>query len=256
MSSSLFDLTGKVVIVTGSSRGIGRALAHGYADAGASVVGCARSSDGARATAEEISAKGGTAIGLSCDMTDERAVANLVETAVDTYGQLDVMHANAGIDITQPVNDFTPDQFQTVIAGNLSAAFLCAQAAARQFMKQHSSGSIIMTSSNASVAGFEHLTPYCAAKGGIDALVRSMAGEYGPHGIRVNAINPGYTNHQMNPNSEGIMNEGRDDIIARTPLRRVGDVTEMVGPSIFLASDASSYVTGVCLLVDGGWCAL
>ena len=111
------------------------------------------------------------------------------------------------------------------------------------------------TSSNASVAAFDKLTPYCASKGGIDALVRAMAEEYGPHGIRVNAINPGYTSHQMNPNSETIMHEHQDEIIARTPLRRVGDVEEMVGPSVFLASDAASYVTGVCLLVDGGWCA-
>ncbi|MGI9464187.1 MAG: SDR family NAD(P)-dependent oxidoreductase, partial [Aestuariivirgaceae bacterium] len=136
-----------------------------------------------------------------------------------------------------------------------NSAFLCAQAAARQFIKQGTGGSIIMTSSNASVAAFVNLTPYCASKGGIDALVRSMSAEYGPHGIRVNAINPGYTNHQMNPNSETIMDDSRKAILERTPLRRVGDVTEMVGPSIFLASDAASYITGVCLLVDGGWCA-
>ncbi len=255
MSANRFDLTGKIAIVTGSSRGIGRELALGYAAAGATVVGCARSSDGAERTAEEIRAKGGHAIGLSVDMTDLQDVDRLIEVTVNRYSRLDIMHANAGIDITGPVTDYTADQFATVIDGNLKSAFLCAQAAGKQFIEQRSGGAIIFTSSNASVAAFAKLTPYCAAKGGIDALVRALAEELGPHGIRVNAINPGYTNHQMNPNSETIMNEAREAIIARTPLRRIGDIAEMVGPSVFLASDAASYVTGVCLLVDGGWCA-
>ena len=255
MNSELFDLSGKVAIVTGSSRGIGRALALGYANAGATVVGCARSAEGAETTAQEIRNAGGKAFALSCDMTSPEDVQQLVDAAVTQCGHVDIMHANAGIDITQPVNDFTPDQFSAVIEGNLNSAFLCAQTAAKQLIIQGRGGSIIFTSSNASIAAFEHLTPYCASKGGIDALVRAMSAEYGPHGIRVNAINPGYTNHQMNPNSISIMDEGRDEIVARTPLRRIGDVTEMVGPSIFLASEAASYVTGVCLLVDGGWCA-
>lgn len=255
MTRTLFSLAGKTAIVTGSSRGIGRAIARGFADAGANVVGCARSADGAEKTAQEIRDAGGQAIGLTGDMTNAEDVANLVEETVRHYGRLDIMHANAGIDITQPINDFSPEEFTRVIEGNLNSAFLCGQAASRQFIKQGGGGSIIFTSSNASVAAFVNLTPYCASKGGIDALVRSMSAEYGPHGIRVNAINPGYTNHQMNPNSTGIMNQHHAAIIERTPLRRVGDVAEMAGPSIFLASDASSYVTGVCMMVDGGWCA-
>lgn len=255
MTTSLFDLTGKTAIVTGSSRGIGRAIALGFAGAGANVAGSARSSDGAEKTAQEIRHAGSRAIGLAGDMTNAEDVATMIDQTVGEFGRLDIMHANAGIDITQPINDFTPQQFTKVIEGNLISAFLCAQAAAKQFIKQGTGGSIIFTSSNASVAAFVNLTPYCASKGGIDALVRSMSAEYGPLGIRVNAINPGYTNHQMNPNSETIMDDARKAIVERTPLRRVGDITEMVGPSIFLASDASSYVTGVCLLVDGGWCA-
>lgn len=255
MTADLFDLTGKTAIVTGSSRGIGRAIALGFAGAGANVTGSARSSDGAERTAQEIRDAGGKALGVSGDMTRPDDVAALIEKTVNEFGQLDIMHANAGIDITQPVNDFSPEEFTAVIEGNLNSAFLCAQAAAKQFIKQGTGGAIIFTSSNASVAAFVNLTPYCASKGGIDALVRSMSAEYGPHDIRVNAINPGYTNHQMNPNSTGIMNDSRKAIIERTPLKRVGDVTEMVGPSIFLASDAASYVTGVCMMVDGGWCA-
>ena len=255
MSTNLFDLTGKTAIVTGSSRGIGKAIAHGLAGAGANVTGCARSPDGAEQTAQEIRGAGGQALGVSGDMTNPSDVTTLIDKTVAEFGQLDIMHANAGIDVTQPINDFSPEEFTKVIEGNLNSAFLCAQAAAKQFIKQGTGGAIIITSSNASVSAFVNLTPYCASKGGIDAMVRSMSAEYGPLGIRINAINPGYTNHQMNPNSETIMDKARKTIIDRTPLRRVGDVGEMVGPSIFLASDAASYVTGVCLLVDGGWCA-
>ena len=252
----MFDLTGRVAIVTGSSRGIGRVLALGYANAGAAVVGCSRRPEGAQATAEVICAAGGQAIGLACDVTDAAEVEGLVRKAAEAFGGVDILHANAGIDITQPVLDFTADEFDAVVRGNLHGAFVTAQAAARRFVAQGGGGVITFTSSNASVAGFENLTPYCAAKGGIDALVRGMANELGPHGIRVNAINPGYTNHQMNPASENIMSAGREEIVARTPLRRIGDIEEMVGPSVFLASDAASYVTGINLLVDGGWCAI
>ncbi|MGI9463765.1 MAG: SDR family NAD(P)-dependent oxidoreductase, partial [Aestuariivirgaceae bacterium] len=197
MSTDIFDLTGKPAIVNGSSRGIGQAIALGFAGAGANVAGCARSSDGAEKTAQEIRDAGGRALAVSGDMTDPAGVSALIDQTVAEFGQLDIMHANAGIDITQPINDFSPEDFTKVIEGNLNSAFLCAQAAAKQFIKQGAGGSIIMTSSNASVAAFVNLTPYCASKGGIDALVRSMSAEYGPHNIRVNAINPGYTNHQM-----------------------------------------------------------
>ena len=112
-----------------------------------------------------------------------------------------------------------------------------------------------MNSSNASVAAFEDLTPYCAAKGGIDMLVRGLASEWGPHGIRVNAFNPGYTCHAMTPEGQAYLAEAEKHIAAMTPLRRMAEMKEMVGPAVFLASDAASFVTGTILLADGGWCA-
>ena len=254
--AGLFDLTGKVAVVTGISRGIGRELALGFAEAGAAVAGCARSAEGANATASDIRASGGEAIGIAADMTTRQGADRLVAEAVSAFGRLDILIANAGMDITQPASDFSAEEFDQVIAGNLRAAFLSAQAAAAQFRKQGSGGAIVMTSSNASVAAFENLSPYCAAKGGIDALVRALAAEWGPDGIRVNAINPGYTTHAMNPNSTAHMEREQQAIIERTPLRRIAHPREMVGPAVFLASEAAAYVTGVHLLVDGGWCAL
>ena len=252
----LFDLAGRVAVITGTSRGIGRELAHGFAEAGARVVGCARTPGAAERTASEIRARGLDAMGLDADASQPEACAALVEAAVKAYGRLDIFVCNAGININKPAIDFSAAEFDTVISGNLRAYFLCAQAAARQFIKQDSGGVIVMNSSNASVAAFERLTPYCAAKGGVDMLVRSLAAEWGPKGIRVNAFNPGYTNHSMTGEGQAFLKDADREIIARTPLRRKAEMREMVGPAVFLASDAASFVTGTILLADGGWCAL
>lgn len=256
MNTSLFDLTGRVAIITGTSRGIGHELALGFAAAGATMVGCARNLEGAEATAAEIRAKGGEATAFASDVTRQSDVEALVRKTVDRYGRLEIMVCNAGVNVRKPAIDFTQGEFETVVGGNLTASFLSAQAAARQFIRQGSGGAILMISSNASIAAFEELSPYCAAKGGIDMLVRSLAAEWGPHGIRVNAINPGYTSHSMTPKGQDYLSEAAGEIAARTPLRRVAEMREMVGPAVFLASDAASFVTGAVLLVDGGWCAI
>lgn len=252
----LFDLTGRVAVITGTSRGIGRELALGFAEAGATVVGCARSFEAAEKTAAEIRAKGGEALGVLADVSTPEGADALIQAAVRRYGKLDIVVCNAGVDIKKKAIDFTASEFDYVIHGNLRSHFLTAQAGARQFLKQGTGGVIVMNSSNASVAAFEELTPYCAAKGGIDMLVRGLAAEWGPQGIRVNAFNPGYTNHAMTPDGIEQLQREAADIIARTPLRRMAEMRELVGPAVFLASDAASFVTGTILLADGGWCAL
>lgn len=252
----LFELTGRVAIITGTSRGIGRELAHGFAEAGAIVVGCARREARAETVAEELRAMGRDTMAVEADVTRPEDCERLVAKTVERYGRLDILVCNAGINIKKKAIDFAAPEFDTVIAGNLKAHFLSAQAAARQFIRQGRGGAIVMNSSNASVAAFDDLGPYCAAKGGVDMLVRALASEWGPHGIRVNAFNPGYTNHSMTEEGQAYLAAASREIIARTPLRRMAEMREMVGPAVFLASDAASFVTGSILLADGGWCAL
>lgn len=252
---SIFDLTGRVAVITGTSRGIGRELAHGFAAAGAIVVGCARDQARAGKTAQELRAKGHETLAVAADVSTPEGCARVIDMAVARYGRLDILVCNAGINIKKKALDVTPEDFDTVIHGNLRAYFLSAQSAARQFVRQGTAGVIVMNSSNASVAAFDELGPYCAAKGGIDMLVRALASEWGPHGIRVNAFNPGYTNHSMTEEGQAYLAEASRGIVARTPLRRMAEMSEMVGPAVFLASDAASFVTGTILLADGGWCA-
>ena len=256
MSRSLFDLTGKVAVITGISRGIGHELAHGFAAAGARVAGCARTAGAAEKTAAEIRAEGGDAVGFAADVSRPQDVAGLIERTVGHYGRLDVFVCNAGVNVRGAAIDFTPADLDTVIDGNLKSYFLCAQAAARQFVKQGTGGAIVLNSSTASLRAFDKLVPYCAAKGGVDMLVKGFAAEWGPHGIRVNAFNPGYTDHSMTEEGQRHLAQAAPALHARTPLRRYAKMSEMVGPAIFLASDAASYVTGAILPVDGGWTAL
>ncbi len=251
----LFDLTGRVAVITGTSRGIGRELAHGFAEAGASVVGCARSHEAAEKTAAELRAKGHETLPVMADVSTAEGAEALITAAVSRFGRVDILVCNAGVNVKKPSLDFTAAEFDTVIGGNLTSYFLCAQAAARQFIAQGTGGVIVMNSSSASVAAFEDLTPYCAAKGGIDMLVRALAVEWGPQGIRVNAFNPGYTKHSMTAEGQAYLDRAEKEIAARTPLRRMAEMKEMVGPALFLASDAASYVSGTVLLADGGWCA-
>jgi len=249
-----FDLTGRVAIVTGSSRGLGLAMARGLAEVGARVVVCARSKEQVESVAAEITAAGGTAAALAVDVTQREECELLVEFAVGQFGCLDVMVANhgGGIPNRQPAIDETDEAWDYILRLNLTGAFYCCQTAARRMIGQ-GSGSIIVVSSTSSTKFHPNLLAYGAAKAGVEQMVRQFAGELGRHNIRVNSVGVGYTTHRprapkIDPNSEFDRH-----VNARTPLGRSAAPWEIAGPVVFLASDGASYVTGASLPIEGGY---
>ncbi len=254
--SNLFDLTGKVAIVTGSGRGLGKAIAVGVAQYGATVVTCSRTLAEAEAAAREITDAGGTALGLRVDTADRASCAQLVADTVAAFGHLDVLVNNAGIDIIEPAEDVSEEAWDQVVTINLKGYFNCSQFAARQMLAQGTGGSIANNSSIAGEVGIKGLTAYAAAKGGVNQMTKTMAVEWAPRGIRVNAFSPGYFENIMSgATDEHARPEKRAQVLQFTPMGRRGLPDELVGPVVFLASDASSYVTGAILLVDGGYTA-
>ncbi len=255
-TADLFDLTGKVGIVTGSGRGLGAAIAAGLAGANASVVVCSRTIAEAEACADHITSSGDTAVATSLDVRDRASCESLVEFTLQTFGRLDILVNNAGIDVITPAEDVTDDAWNDIIAINLRGYFLCSQVAGRVMLGQRR-GSIINNSSIASTAGIAGLAAYAASKGGVNQLTRVMAMEWAERGVRVNAIAPGYFSNVMRGAAgEHGREEKQEQVRTFTPMRRRGRPEELVGPVVFLASDASSYVTGAVLAVDGGYTAI
>ncbi len=256
---SLFDLTGRTAVVTGGGRGLAKAMAIGLADAGANVVVGARTAAEIEATAAEKTANGGTACAVAFDAVVEDDCERLMDTAVERFGGLDAIVVGHGVATAEspPAEDVDAAEFERIMAVNVNSCFACARFAARHMIAAGTGGSIILISSTASLVGFPGLLAYGVSKGGVDQMMRQLAVEWGPKGIRVNAINPGYTTHSMRgsePRNEDPVLEAR--IRAMTPLERRGRADEFAGPAVFLASDASSFVSGVALPVDGGYCAL
>ena len=252
--SKLFDLGGKVAIVTGAGRGIGRTLALGLARHGADIVAVSRTLPQVENVASEIAALGRKGIALKVDTSNKADVDRMVAKTLEGWGRVDVLVNNAGIDIIKPAVDYTEAEWDQVIDVNLKGYFLCAQAAGREMIRQ-GRGSILMNSSIAGSIGVSWLVPYASAKGGVNQLTRTLAVEWARHGVRVNAFSPAYFENVMQ-GAEQIHNEEKERHIREwTPMGRRGKTDELVGPAVFLASDASSYVTGHVLMVDGGWTA-
>jgi gluconate 5-dehydrogenase len=254
MGENLFDVTGKVAIVSGSGRGIGKAVAAGLAAARAKVVVCGRTPDIIEESAAAIREVGGEAIAVPFDAGDRTQVQGLIDTTVARYGRLDVMVVNHGIGRAARAEKIEPEAWGEMIAINLTSAFDCAQLAGRRMIEQGEGGAIVLVSSTGSYSAFRGLTNYGAAKGGVDQLCRQLASEWGRFDIRVNAVNPGFmTNHMRGSDERYDDADLASTVEARTPVGRRGAPEEIAGPVIFLASDAASYVTGHIMPIDGGY---
>lgn len=256
MPLAMFDLTGKTVIVTGAGRGLGRAMALGIAAAGAATVVAGRTAADVEAAAAEVEAAGGRARAVAFDATRRDDVERLTAETIAAFGGLDGIVVNHGVGLAKPAAEVTDEDWDRVLDINLRSAFVCAQIAGRRMVAQ-GSGSIVFVSSTASTVGFDRLVAYGASKGGVDQMVRQLAVEWGPRGVRVNAINPGYTTNDMRgTETRHAAPELNDEMRRLTPMQRRGERAEFAGPAVFFLADASSFVNGVCLAVDGGYCAM
>jgi NAD(P)-dependent dehydrogenase (short-subunit alcohol dehydrogenase family) len=251
MGLELFDLTDKVAMVTGSTRGLGEVAALALAKAGADIAVCGRSApDLARVTAE-IDKQGQNAKGFHIDVTDSRKVAEAVEQILDTFGHIDILVNNAGVNYRVPVLEYPEEEWDRVINTNLKGYFLVARAVVPQ-MIDNGYGKVINMSSILGTVGLPHQVAYASSKGGVDQMTKVMALEWAKQGVRVNAIGPTYFETEL-------VTQIREDeqrfnfINERTPMGRWGYLPELEGTIIFLASTASDFITGQTIYVDGGW---
>ncbi|MGH6718315.1 MAG: SDR family NAD(P)-dependent oxidoreductase [Alphaproteobacteria bacterium] len=254
MTPGLFDLTGRVAAVTGASQGLGRAIAKALAAAGARVVCGARTRAKVEAVANEITAAGGEALAHVLDVTEPDSCRAFVAAAAERFGRFDIMMCNAGISIPRPAIETDQATWHKVIDVDLTGCFNSARAAGAWMIEHDAGGAIVATTSTAGIVGFPNLVAYAAAKGGVGQMVRTLAIEWAPHGIRVNAVAPGWMAHAMrNAGFEREDPRVKDEIGLTTPMRRTGSDEELAGPAVFLACDAASFITGVILPVDGGY---
>lgn len=247
----LFDLTGRTAIVTGSSRGLGKEMAEALAEAGARIMLCARRTEWLDKTVDEFRERGFTVEGLACDVSDPSDVQTLVDTTVAKFGSVDILINNAGISWGAMPEEMPLDKWQKVIDVNLTGCFLMAQAAGREMLKQ-GSGAIINITSIAgmtSSANGPFYAGYVAGKAGLIGLTRELAASWGRRGIRVNAIAPGFFPSRL---ADPVLDIYERSIQENNVIPRVGRPGELKGITVFLASDASSYITGQTIAVDGG----
>ena len=251
--TGLFDLTGKVAVVTGAGRGLGRVMAIALAAAGADVVCSARSIVEIEEAAMEIRLLGRRAIAVACDVTDETACDALAEQAVVQLGHVDILVNNAGVNIRKPVLELTGAEYAQVLNTNLNGYFNCARAVGKRFVGQ-GSGKVINISSIMGRVALANQAAYASSKGAIEQLTKVLALEWAQANVQVNAIAPTYFETDLTrPLFEDL--ERKRFITERTPMGRWGQPHELAGAVIFLASDASSFITGHTLVVDGGWTA-
>ena len=246
-----FDLTGRVAIVTGASRGLGQTFARALARAGADLVITSRTPASLKPFQAEVESLGRRAVPVSLDVRSEDSIRAMVAEASTAYPRIDILVNNAGCNVRKPAADVTWDDWNLILDTNLRGAFFVAQAVAR-LMIPHGRGRIINVGSLTSVSGYAGLGPYGASRGGVRQLTMSLADDWGRHGITVNCLAPGWFNtyqtRALYENKEWV-----DYLTDRIPLQRPGQPQDLEGAVVFLASDASEYITGQTLLVDGGF---
>lgn len=247
----LLDLTGRVAIITGGSIGLGRQMAEGLAEMGANLVLCARQAERCQEAAEELQQLGIKAMSLACDVRSQASVQELVDATISQFGKIDILINNAGISWGTPVEEMRLDDWKKVIETNLTGSFLCAQAVGRIMIRQ-GRGKIINIASVAGLGGAPAELPaigYHASKGGVISFTKDLACKWAVHNIQVNAIAPGWFPTHM---SSRVIERHRELFLSHIPSGRFGNEHDLKGAAVFLASDASNYVTGHVLVVDGG----
>lgn len=249
-----FDLQGKNAIVTGSTKGIGRAIANALAGAGANVVIVSRHQDDCDRVAKEIADKYGVStLAHACDLTIKTQIDSLVEATVQALGRIDILVNNAGSAVTRNAEDLSEEEFDRVLNLDLRAVFFCAQAVGKVMIGQKEQGGVIINIASAlGIIADKRVLPYCVAKGGVLQMTRALALEWARYNIRVNAICPGYVKTEIN---EKELSDERiaQTLLKRFAIRRFAQADEIAGAAVFLASEESSYMTGQPIVIDGGW---
>ena len=253
MTYSPLELKGKVAVVIGGTSGIGRAIAHGFAQAGADVVPTSRRAEQVDVAAREIEELGRRSLRVTSDVSDRESLAHVLAASVEAFGQVDILVNSAGRTKRAPTIDYPEDEWNAIIDTNLTGTLRACQVFGKHMLERESGSIINIASLSTFVALFE-VAAYSASKAAVGSLTKSLAIEWSSRGVRVNAIAPGVFRTALNTKLLDETERGREFLL-RTPMRRFGNVEELAGAAIFLASDAASFVTGEIIAVDGGFLA-
>lgn len=246
-----FDLTGKVAVITGGTKGLGYGIAATYASYGADVVVAARTAADCERVAEELKTFGHRTLGIPTDVTNEEQVKNLVAKTVETFGKIDIMVCNGGTSASCAAVDMPLAEWNRVVDIDMTGVFLCAREAAKQMIAQGNGGRIISMASAAGLRGSKNVAPYCAAKAGVVNLTRALAQEWARYNITVNCICPGYVATDIN--EQALANpKVKESLLKKIALRRFGTIDEIAAGALYLASDFSGFMSGAFLRLDGG----